>query len=129
MAGSTTVTHQTLGHVRRIIVDFVADAADGSIPDTTLPVFEGRLGELFTNPGSTAPTANYDITVPDGEGFDKLQGVGANRHTSNSEVAVVVYAGSTIHPLVSRADVLTLHIANNSVNSATGRVILTYAPA
>lgn len=129
MAGSTTVTHYTQGHVRKLQIDFVADAADGSIPDTVLPVIEGRLFELTTNPGAVAPTDNYDITMTDAEGIDRLQGVGANRDTANTEVAIVVYSGSTIHPVVSRADVLTLSLANNLVHSATGRVILLYGPA
>ncbi len=129
MAGSTTVTHQTLGHVRKVIVDWVADAADGSVPSTVLPVFEGRLMELCTNPGAVAPTDNYDIVITDAEAFDVLQGVGANRDTANTEVAIPVYSGSTIHPVVSRADVLTLAISGNAVNSATGRVLLKYGPA
>lgn len=129
MAGTTTLAHYTLGHVRRIIVDFIADAATGAIPDTVLPAIEGRLMELTTNPGSTAPTDNYDITLIDAEGVDRLQGVGANRDTTNTETAVPVYSGSTIHPIVSVTDVLTLKFANNSVNSATGRAILIYGPA
>lgn len=129
MAGSTTVTHYTLGHVRKIVVDFVGDAATGAIPATVLPVFEGRLLELTTNPGATAPTDNYDITLVDAEGIDRLQGVGLNRDTANTESAIPVYSGSTIHPVVSRSDVLTLTFANQSVNSATGRVILLYGPA
>lgn len=129
MAGSTTVTHYQIGHVRKIVVDFVADAADGSIPSTVLPVFEGRLMELTTNPGTPAPTDNYDITLTDAESVDRLQGVGANRDTATTETAIPVYSGSTVHPIVSRSDVLTLAIANNAVNSAQGRVILLYGPA
>lgn len=129
MAGSTTVAHYTIGSVRRIVVDWVGDAADGTVPDTILPVFEGRLMELHTNPGAVAPTDNYDITMTDAEAIDRLQGVGANRDTANTEQAIVVFSGSTIHPVVSRSDVLTLTIANNAVHSATGRIILIYGPA
>lgn len=127
--GTTTVTESKFGHVRRVIVDFVASSTDGSIPDTVLPAFEGRLAELTTNPGTTAPTDNYDLTLIDAEGADRLQGVGANRDTANTESVPVVYAASTIHPPVGLWDTLTLKFANNSVNSATGRVILIYTPA
>jgi hypothetical protein len=129
MAGSTTVTHQTIGHVRRLIVDFVGSAADGTIPDTVLPVFEGRLMELTTNPGAVAPTDNYDVTLIDAEGVDRLQGLGIDRDTANTESLPLVYSGSTIHPVISRSDVLTLKFANQAVHSATGRVILLYGPA
>jgi hypothetical protein len=129
MAGSATLTHYEIGRVRRIVVDWVADAADATVPSVVLPRIEGRLFELHTNPGATAPTDNYDITLTDAESIDRLQGVGANRDTVNTEQAVVVYSGSTIHPVVSRTDVLTLNIGGNAVNSALGRVILLYGPA
>jgi len=129
MAGSTTLAHYTIGHVRRIIVDFVADAADGTVPDTLLPSIEGRLMELTTNPGGTAPTDDYDVTLIDAEGIDRLQSLGLNRDTANTESAIPVYSGSTIHPVVSKTDALTLKIAGNAVNSALGRVILLYGPA
>lgn len=129
MAGTTTVTHSKFGIVRRVVVDFVADASDGSVPDTLLPGFEGRLMELTTNPGAVAPTDNYDLTLIDDEGNDRLQGLGANRDTVNTESVPLVYAGSTIHPPVGLYESLTLKLANNSVHSATGRVILVYSLA
>lgn len=129
MAGSTTTTHYTIGHVRKVVVDWVADAAAATVPDTVLPRFEGRLAELTTDPGATAPTDNYDITLIDGDGVDRLQGVGANRDTANTETVPVVYAASTVHPPISLADVLTLKIAGNAVNSATGKITLIYTPA
>lgn len=118
MAGTVTLTHTTLGNIRRINFSVVADAADGSIPDTVLPKFQGRLLALHTNPGATAPTDNYDITLIDGDGMDRLQGVGANRDTANSEQAPVVYTSTSVHPPVSGDESLTLTFANNAVNSA-----------
>ena len=78
----------------------------------------GLIRALATNPGATAPQANYDITLPDGDAVDILQGVGANRHTSNSERASVVYSGTEVHPEVSKTDTLTLTLTGNNVNSA-----------
>jgi hypothetical protein len=129
MAGSTTVTHYTLGFVRKIVIDWVGDAADGTIPNVTMPIFEGRLYELTTNPGAVAPTDNYDITMADDQGVDRLQGLGANRDVANTESVPIVYSGSTIHPVISRSDTLTLAIANQAVHSATGSIILLYGPA
>ena len=129
MAGTVTITHYEVGLVRRIQVDWVADAADGSVPATALPSIEGRLLALVTNPGGTAPTDNYDITLPSGEGDDRLQGVGANRDTANTEAAPIVYAGTSLHPWVDGDETLTFTLANNAVNSATGRAVLYYTPA
>lgn len=118
MAGTVTITHYQLGNIRRINFAIVADASGGSVPDTVLPRFQGRLLALHTNPGATAPTDNYDITVEDGDGMDRLQGVGMNRDTANSEQVPVVYSSTSVNPPVSIDETLTLKVANNSVNSA-----------
>lgn len=128
MAGTVTITHREPNPtVGRIIVDWVADAADGSVPDTALPQFEGRILALLTNPGATAPTANYDITLVSGEGEDRLLGTGANRHTSNSEMAAVIFASTSLHPPVSLGETLTFNLDNNAVNDALGRAVIFYA--
>lgn len=127
MAGSVTTTHHALGYVRKLILTCVADAADGSFPDTVLPSIEGRLLALETNPGATAPTALYDITVEDAHGHDVLEGVGANRAAGSTEKAAIVFASTSVHPAIAQSDVLTLKIAGNSVNSAQIVVEIYYA--
>jgi hypothetical protein len=119
MAGTVTVTHTQTGRIGRIKVACVGDASGGTVPATALPPFAGLIVALRTNPGATAPTSNYDITAPDEHGVDRLQGVGANRHTTSSEEVAVVRAGTAIHPPVAFEDVLTYTVENQSVNSAT----------
>lgn len=130
MAGSVAITHYELGLVRRIEIAWTADAADGSVPATALPAIEGRLLVIITNPGAVAPTDNYDITLPStGIGDDRLQGLGANRDTANTESTPILYAGSTAHPWVDADETLTFTLANNIVNSATGLAVFFYTPA
>jgi hypothetical protein len=126
--GTITQAHYTIGNVRKVVFTCTADAANGSFPSTaiTLPI-EGRLLALETNPGATAPTDNYDIAITDAEGLDVLQGVGANRDTANTEMAAVIFASTSVNPVVDESDTLTLAITNNSVNSATITVVLYYA--
>jgi hypothetical protein len=107
--------------VKVITLTCTADSSDGSYPATALtniPHGEigGRLLQIATDPGSTAPQANYDITVTEAGGADLLLGVGANRHTSSSEVAVVESNGAS--GAYAGTDTLTLNITNNNVNSA-----------
>jgi hypothetical protein len=128
VAGSVVTTHNALGVVRRLVFAITADAANGSVPDTVIPTIEGRLLALITNPGATAPTDNYDITLEDADGIDRLQGVGANRDTANSEQAPIVYASTSIHPSVSLEETLTLKVANNAVNSALISIAIFYTP-
>lgn len=128
MAGTITLQHFELDHVRKIVATCVADAANGSFPDTTLPRIEGRILAIETNPGSPAPTDNYDVTVEDQNAVDVLLGVGANRHTTTSQRATVVHTSTSVHPCVAKSDALTLKIAGNSVNSAQAEVTIYYAP-
>ena len=107
--------------VKVITLTCTADDSDGSYPATALsniPHGEigGRLLQIATDPGSTAPQANYDITVTEAGGADLLLGVGANRHTSSSEVAIIESNGASA--IYAGTDTLTLNITNNNVNSA-----------
>lgn len=129
MAGTVTLSHEDDGQIRRLIATCTADAADGSYPATALPAFEGRILALRTNPGAVAPQDNYDITLVDGDGVDRLQGVGLNRDTANSEETPVVFATTSIHPPVGIDETLTLTLAGNNVNSAVTVVTIVYAPA
>lgn len=127
-AGTITQTHNTTGNIRKVTFTCTADAADGSFPATVVAAkFEGRLIALETDPGSTAPTDNYDIAITNGAGSDVLQGLGANRDTANTETAQIVVSGTSLRPTVDESDTLTLAITNNAVNSATIVITLYYA--
>lgn len=58
MAGSIELVDHTLPtpSVGTIVVDFVGDASDGSVPEFELPLFEGRIIAVDTNPDPTATT-------------------------------------------------------------------------
>ena len=110
--------------VKVVTFTCTADSSDGSYPATTVSTdIKGRLLQIVTDPQSTAPQDNYDITVTDSVGADLLLGVGANRDTSNTEIAIVESNGA--HSVVAETDTLTLTITNNNVNSA-GIVIKLY---
>jgi len=127
MAGTVTLAHAQIGHIRKVVATCVADAADGSFPATVLPAIEGRILALVTNPGATAPQANYDLVVTNQHGYDVLQGLGANRHTSTTETVPILFTDTGTHPCVDEGDTLTLAITNNNVNSAQTVVEIYYA--
>lgn len=111
----------------RLVIDWTADDTTPADPQTlVLPAINGELISLTTDPGSTAPTDNYDITIEDALGVDVLQGVGANRHESTTQQVYITVDGTETRPVVTQYDVLTLNIAGNAVVSATGRIILVY---
>ncbi len=58
----------------------------GAATDTVY--MEGAIVRVVTNPGATAPTADYDITFVDANGVDIMSGTLADRHTSTSEQVI-----------------------------------------
>lgn len=127
MAGTIAQSHAKFGKIGVVRFTCTADAADGSFPSTTLDEdFEGLLLAFETNPGSPAPTTNYDIAITDAEGCDVLGGVGANRHPTLTEKVAVIFADTSMYPPVDKTDVLTLAITGNAVNSAVIGIKLYY---
>ena len=127
-AGSwTDETIEEKNGVVYIETTFTADAADGSVPDKVItvgkadPVWGRYLYRVVTNPGTTAPTDNYDITVDDADGLDMCGGDCANRDTANTEKVQLVL----FEPVLGN---VTITVSNNSVNSATGLVRLVFVP-
>mgnify|MGYP001182190592 CR=1 FL=1 len=123
---SMTETNTLVGNVRHIDCACVFDSGDASFSKAIATKFEGVLLHLCTNPGSVAPDANYDITLLDALGADRLGGSGANRHTSNNEVANVVYSSTSVHPVVDEDDELTLTFTGNTTVSALVALSLYY---
>lgn len=130
MAGSVTVSRSMIEYGKgrskrceKVSFAITADAADGSMPDTTVSL-AGWLIKVVTNPGATAPTANYDLSLNDplDTTFDALGAALNNRHTTNTEQVYPAIAGSpgtvtAMTPFLAGDYVLKL--ANNIVNSAT----------
>jgi hypothetical protein len=101
----------------KIIVTATGDASDGSFPSTGTPVqLNGFLIRVVTNPGATAPTANYDVVINDENSIDVAQATLANRHTSNTEEVYPVPTSAASPPFVQGDH--NIVITNSSVNSA-----------
>jgi hypothetical protein len=121
-AGTVTATKACNNKLGLCVItyDWTADASAATIPSTAGPSVTGYVVLVITDPGSTAPTPNYDITLTDAYGCDVMGGSLADRHTSTTEQALPkvgdVYAGRFV------SGPLTLNITNNAVNSATGKV-------
>jgi len=107
----------------KITFTCTADASDGSFPATatnaanTAFITGKYLLKATTNPGATAPTDNYDITLTDADGVDLMGGTLANRDTANSEEALP-YIGGLAYGPQPITGALTHTPTGNSVNSA-----------
>ncbi len=123
MAASSTVTTYG-GSVNVVKMAWVSDSSG----DVTGVIFiDGEIVRMDTNPGSAAPTANYDITlIDDITGLDILGGAGANRHTTTTESIVptlTTSAGAEAKPI--HYGTATLTVANAG-NAKDGDIYLFY---
>jgi hypothetical protein len=95
------------------VCTWVADDTDASIPTAT--VYGGCVWKVITDPGTPAPTDNYDIKLLDSYSQDVLESNLLDRDTSNTETV-------RLNPCLPFDGTATLTITDNSVNSATGVV-------
>lgn len=128
MAGTVTLGERKVkkcpdtGKIINIVpISWTGDASDGSVPDTSVPQLYGYVLRAIANPGSTAPTDNYDIKLldPEDTSADALAGLLSDRDTANTESVI---ASGAIPPFLC-GDYL-FNLTGNSVNSATGTCIL-----
>jgi hypothetical protein len=124
MAAALTVTrndaHSRFG-IRRYDLAWTSHT-DGSV-GLSAGSFFGEVVRVSFNPGATAPSAAYDVTITDGDGLDILAGQGANLHETNSShvcPGVPLKDGTTtsVVPVAVHGE-LTLNITNAG-DSKTG---------
>jgi len=113
------------GYLCTLTMTWVAHT-DGTF--TSVAVDSAKLGTLTgyflymvrSDPGTTAPTANWDFTLTDAHG-DILGGMGANHSATATESFIPkIDATNLIYGAVPWRTSLTLAISGNSVNAATG---------
>jgi len=78
--------------VELIAVTWVSSDAGNFV--VTLPTLDGTIECIVTDPGATAPSDNYDITLI-ANGFDWLCGKGTNRDTADTEAFVPLVGDGT----------------------------------
>lgn len=123
--------------IRKVTCDFVTDDSAGTASGTTSKIV-GRLIKIVTDPGSAAPSANWDVVLTDEKGVD------LSIHMDDVAIAALIarHATNTLEtylPLEDTAgtgriaafpvvcDQLTVSVANAG-NSKTGQIILYYDP-
>ncbi len=98
--------------IRRIDIDWTSDAS-GDVNELQAFGINGRICTLITNP-LAGPTDNYDVQILDEFGIDVLQGLGADRDTTNSESVNIVYTGTDVHPAACGPCTLKVAAAGNA---------------
>ena len=111
-----------------VVFTWLANTVTGTVPATSTSGTwphprrqkAGCIAKVNTNPGSTAPTDNYDITLTDDDGVDLMGGELANRDTATSEVAVPKI--DTVFGCNIATESFIMNITGQSVSAATGTV-------
>lgn len=111
---------------KKIIASWTSDASAGTVSQVIAECV-GAIERVVTDPGTAAPTDNYDITLLDENGIDVLMGLGMNRDTANTEqicpgITCTDGTNNAVIPIAVHGD-LTLTIANAG-NSKNGTITL-----
>lgn len=126
MAAGTVVAGHVKNYphgIKSIAFTCTGDSSNGSFPSDvdTGRDLKGFIFLVVTNPGTTAPTADYDIVLNDGDGIDIMGGELGDRSATVSEQAIpLIDAAFGSRYVFGR---VTPVITNNSVNSAV--IVLT----
>ena len=96
MAINTQVTEQLNAEngSLKLTVDWTSDGS-GDVSEAISPgnmsdIKGKKMAYFTTNPGATAPTADYDLTLLDTDGLDVLGGNGADRSATLTQNGVAV---------------------------------------
>ncbi len=131
--GTATIARTMIGATNskpRIVLTIVWAADAGAVAPAATTISASTYGisgwylySAKTVPGTPAPTPNYDIVINDTNGFDITGGKLADRHTTAVEL---VNIGTATHGYPIANGDLSFVVSGNSVNSATGTLILTF---
>jgi len=117
--------------IKTLTAEWTSDDATGSVSGETEHDISGFLLSGLTNPGSPAPTDDYDITISDEDSYNVLTNCEddlTDRDTSNTELVEFLLkdsAGDTAggHPSVNGK--LTIAVSNAG-NSKQGTLKIKY---
>jgi hypothetical protein len=111
--GSITFTEARSRSIQSVSMLWTSDAA-GAVSGINSPQVSGELLKVVFTPGSggVQPTALYDVTMLDTDGFDVLAGKGANlSNAAASQVVPLVGDGVTTNQRTALDGVLQLVVA------------------
>lgn len=112
------------GKIEEHLWTWTADDATGAITaEPSEEVITGWVMQAEVDPGSTAPTALYDITITNSGGAD-IFGTELNELSATEYEFFVPYVNGTNREVWVNS-ILTFNATGNSVNSATGTLKLT----
>ena len=122
--GTVTITEQVHTSMKKVKFAWTATTG-GSAGDTTTNLYSGLLYRTIIVPGSSnsAPSSNYDVVVNDADGYDVLNGAGANSSTASNDYFGGSTGGDSQSPISAVSSKLTLAVTNAG-DAKSGTVVL-----
>lgn len=121
-SGTTTITEQTYGPVKKITFDWAVSDTTGVIDTTTTNTFFGQVFWAVTDPDTAAanrPNDSYAVYLYTADGYDALGGDLVGCDSSAAYETSVLNGGSNgINKLGMVADKLRLYISGADSASA-----------
>lgn len=110
----------------RWVLEWTSSSA-GTVAIATSDRVWGSIHRIVIDPGSAAPTDNYDVTLTDEWGIDLLMGQGADLDTADTSSVIPLKQGTdgtnTAMVPITINDILTLNVSNAG-SAKTGKVII-----
>jgi len=125
VSAATTQTVYKFGSMKVLVIEWTAET-DGSFISATTNAINGVVALVETKPGSTAPTSLYDVTLKNNNNYDIMGGKLSDRSAVITEAVVPYDSVNDLYLTHPVRGPLTIDITNNSVNSATGSIIIYY---
>ena len=124
MAGTLAITYSETREIKKVINNWTSDASGDCTGN--LKSLSGEIVRVGFAPSTdSAPSSNYDIVLNDEEGFDVLNGAGANL----SATVKAQYFPAMVDYLVGYAipvafDGILSLVVSNAGNVKKGKIIL-----
>ena len=119
-ASTVTVTDNTKLQTHTYRIDWTTNTGAVAVADSTIYNVWGEIVDFEVDPGSPAPTANYDVVITDARGYDVFRGLLANLPSTRTWRDSV-----TSGPKWLNQETLTFSLSGNSVTNAVGTVQFT----
>ena len=126
--GAISQTHNKARTIRVLTLAWTSSSDTGAVSGIESQDLDGELLSVTFTPGTagTQPSDQYDVTLLDDDGFDVLQGKGANRsNVTATMLCPLIGDGTTTNQRVPLAGTYQLTVAAAG-NSKTGTVTLRY---
>ena len=111
------------GNLYVLEIDWQVDGSGDFTEQVLNKRIDGQIICVDTNPGSTAPANNYDVSLKNEHGIDVFHGYLDNRHGTNSERAWILFGVTEKVPIFPPVEgCLTLDLLQVTNANANGRI-------